>query len=49
LRGIVLLRGQKDSAGAATELRRYLALDPSGPMSSQVKAVLDSIPRTPAK
>jgi tetratricopeptide (TPR) repeat protein len=49
LRGVVLLRGQKDPAAAAVELRRYLALDPSGPMSGQVKAVLDSIPQAPGK
>jgi tetratricopeptide (TPR) repeat protein len=39
-RGMVLLRGRDDRAGAAGELRRYLALAPEGPMREQVEAVL---------
>jgi hypothetical protein len=46
-RGIILLRGKNDRAGANSELRRYLALDPSGPMASQVQAVIDEIAHGP--
>jgi tetratricopeptide (TPR) repeat protein len=46
-RGIVLLRGKNDRSGASQELRRYLSLDPGGPMASQVQAVLDEIARGP--
>lgn len=42
-RGIVLLRAKHDAAGAATELRTYLRLVPSGEMSGQVRSVLAAI------
>ncbi|MGH8975854.1 MAG: tetratricopeptide repeat protein [Acidimicrobiia bacterium] len=41
-RGMVLLRGVNDPAGAATEFERYLALVPEGPQSEQVRQLLDA-------
>lgn len=40
-RGMVLLRGRNDPAGATAELERYLALVPAGPLDSQVRTVLE--------
>lgn len=40
-RGIVLLRGANDPAGAVAALERYLALAPTGPLDGEVRAVLD--------
>ena len=40
-RGIVLLRGKNDPAGAVTEFARYLALVPNGPLDADVRALLD--------
>lgn len=43
-RGMVLLRGRNDPAGAAVELRRYLTLTPAGaPMRADVEQLLASI------
>ncbi len=42
-RGMVLFRGRDDRAGAAAELRTYLALVPEGPLRSQVEAVLAEV------
>jgi tetratricopeptide (TPR) repeat protein len=42
-RGMTLLRGRDDRAGAAGELRRYLALAPAGPMREQVETVLAEV------
>jgi tetratricopeptide (TPR) repeat protein len=41
-RGMVLLRGVNDAAGAAGEFERYLALAPEGPQSDQVRQLLES-------
>ncbi len=41
-RGMVLLRGTNDPAGAAGEFERYLALAPEGPQSDQVRQLLDA-------
>lgn len=40
-RGIVLLRGANDPAGAVAALERYLSLVPAGPLDGDVRAVLD--------
>lgn len=40
-RGIVLFRAKSDAAGAVTELERYLALMPAGPLDARVRALLD--------
>jgi tetratricopeptide (TPR) repeat protein len=40
-RGMVLLRGVNDPAGAVVEFERYLALAPDGPQSDQVRQLLD--------
>ena len=43
-RGMVLLRGKDDPAGAAGELRRYLELTPAGaPLRADVERVLQTI------
>ncbi|MBW3626597.1 MAG: tetratricopeptide repeat protein [Actinobacteria bacterium] len=39
-RGMALREGRDDAAGAAEELRTYLALAPDGPLREQVEAVL---------
>ena len=44
-RGVVLLRGKGDAAGAAAEFERYLALAPDGPERQQVQALLDQARR----
>ena len=39
-RGLVLLRGKQDAAGAVPQFQRYLTLVPDGPLSDQVRQVL---------
>jgi hypothetical protein len=46
-RGIALLRTGGDRADAAAELRRYLQLEPDGPMTQQVRDVLDQLGQQP--
>jgi tetratricopeptide (TPR) repeat protein len=46
-RGIVLLRGANDRAGATAELERYLALSPDGVLAAQVRAVLAELAAQP--
>jgi tetratricopeptide (TPR) repeat protein len=41
-RGMVLLRGRNDPAGAAGEFERFLALVPEGPQSDEVRRLLDA-------
>jgi uncharacterized protein (TIGR02996 family) len=40
-RGMVQLRGKNDAKAAVPDFERYLALVPAGPMSDQVKTLLD--------
>jgi tetratricopeptide (TPR) repeat protein len=40
-RGMVLFRGRNDPAGAVPEFERYLALVPEGPLTEQVKQLLE--------
>ncbi len=47
-RGMVLLRSRDDKAGAAEELRTYLAMEPAGPLRPQVEAVLAELEGTVA-
>jgi len=42
-RGMILLRGRNDTAGALVELRRFLDLAPSGPERDQVQQLVDSL------
>lgn len=44
-RGLVLLRGANDPAGAVAELERYLGLVPAGPLDADVRAALDEARR----
>jgi uncharacterized protein (TIGR02996 family) len=41
-RGMVLLRGANDPAGAVPEFERYLALAPEGPQSDEVRQLLNA-------
>jgi cytochrome c-type biogenesis protein CcmH/NrfG len=41
-RGMVLLRGRNDPAGAVPEFERYVALVPHGPQTGQVKQLLEA-------
>jgi len=40
-RGLILLRGMDDPAGAVVEFDRYLELDPDGPLADQVRQVAE--------
>ena len=42
-RGMVLLRGRNDPAGALAELRRFLELAPAGPERTQVQQLVDQL------
>lgn len=42
-RGMALLRGRDDRAGALTELREYLRLLPSSPQREEVQALIDEL------
>ena len=42
-RGMTLLRGRNDRAGALAELREYLRLAPAGPERDQVQSVVDEL------
>jgi tetratricopeptide (TPR) repeat protein len=46
-RGMVLLRGTNDPAGAVPEFERFLALAPDGPQSDEVRSLLE-VARTQA-
>lgn len=46
-RGMVLLRGRDDRAGALGELRQFLRLAPAGPERSQVEATVAKLETTP--
>ncbi len=41
-RGMVLLRGANNPAGAVPEFERFLALSPDGPQSDEVRSLLDA-------
>jgi tetratricopeptide (TPR) repeat protein len=41
-RGMVLLRGRNDPAGAVPEFERFLALAPDGPQRDEVRSLLDA-------
>jgi tetratricopeptide (TPR) repeat protein len=41
-RGMVLLRGANNPAGAVPEFERFLALSPDGPQSDEVRGLLDA-------
>jgi tetratricopeptide (TPR) repeat protein len=41
-RGMVLLRGTNDPAGAVPEFERFLALAPNGPQSDEVRGLLEA-------
>lgn len=47
-RGMVLLRGRDDRAGALVELRQFVRLAPAGPERSQVEATIAKLETTPA-
>lgn len=47
-RGMVLLRGRGDTAGALVELRRFLDLAAPGPERDQVQAVVDQLESDPS-
>lgn len=47
-RGMALLRGRGDRAGAAAELDTYLTMAPDGPMADQVRALLQEARGAPA-
>lgn len=42
-RGMVLLRGRSDPAGALVELRRFLELAPAGPERDRVQQLVDGL------
>jgi regulator of sirC expression with transglutaminase-like and TPR domain len=45
-RGMVLLQGKQDPAGAATEFQQFLAIVPTGPEADQVRALLQQATTT---
>ncbi|MFP5326370.1 MAG: tetratricopeptide repeat protein [Acidimicrobiia bacterium] len=47
-RGMVLLRGRSDTAGALTELREYLRLAPPGPDRDRVESMVAELERATA-